>query len=106
MKFEEEFDGLQLYLYVTSSLEEIRLSLDLRLCDIAAIAYANGDYTKYQMSAIQLNARHNELKCIQNGNHEKIEKYIDGMIAEGSEEYRHVKLAFSERCFDELSHLK
>lgn len=103
----EKMDGLELYLFLSDILEEIQFELDLYLCNIAAQAIVSGNDTEYLMSAIELNTRYNMLSCVHRGNRAVIDKYIDDKIAEGLEEYRHVKFAFSGRSFDELmTHIK
>ncbi len=100
---EEVINNFQAYLYMTGELEKLQFNLDLRLCDIAAQAFADGDDTKYQMSAIKLNARYKELKIFQKDNYDKINKYVNDKIAEGFKEYRQVKADFLESIVGEFA---
>jgi len=99
----EVINNFQAYLYMTGELEKLQFNLDLRLCDIAAQAFANGDDTKYQMCAKKLKARYNELRIFQKHNYAKISKYVDAKIAEGFEEYWQVKADFLERIVDKFA---
>lgn len=105
--FEEELEYISNILLVTGGLDSLWQDLDLFLCDIVARTYVSGNQTSYLMSSIQLNTRYDELYCYNKDALAVIDKYIDDKIAEGLEEYRHVKFAFADRSFDELmTHIK
>lgn len=100
--FTEDLDNIKPYLLESLILDENRFVLDKRLCDITAQEYKNKKANGVLAGAIELKKRYKILDFVCRENRIRLEKYIDEKISNNFEEYRIVKMAFSERDIEEI----
>ena len=98
----EGLDNIKSYLMETVILNEERFALDKQICDITAQEYKSKNVKGILAGAIELKVRYKILNFAHKDYRIKIEKYIDKMISANLEEYKIVKMAFSERDLEEI----